>query len=401
VISNEAAREKLASLADEFLCHDREIFMRVDDSVVRRDGIIRRARGYAPDPFDLGYEAGEVLACGGELKNTFCLTKGRYAILSQHIGDLENLETLEFFEETLRNLKKVYRAEPRLVAHDLHPDYLSTRWALRQPEPRIAVQHHWAHIASCMAENHLRGPVIGVAWDGTGYGTDRQIWGGEFLVCDYERFERVAHFRYVPLVGGDKAARECWRIAAAHLHDAFGTDFLRYIEVPKVFETLLARATLKTSSSGRLFDAVSAITGVCRENTYEGEAAMLLEAAAAREEFGEFPFRLEDGVIDTRPMIRAIAEEHDPAVVSSRFHSTLASIITKVALEVRERTGIAQVCFSGGTFQNRTLVRRVVPRLEDLGFQVFTQKQVPPNDGGLALGQAAIAAACLTKRRTV
>jgi hydrogenase maturation protein HypF len=216
VTDNASAVEKLAPMADAFLLHDREIFMRVDDSVARRSGVVRRARGYAPNPIDLGFDAGDVLACGGELKNTFCLTRGRYAIPSQHIGDLENYETLRFFEETLANLKTVYRAEPRVIAHDMHPDYLSTRWAMRQGLPLVAVQHHHAHIASCMAENHLRERVIGVAFDGTGYGTDGQIWGGEFLVCDYRGFTRAAHLRYVPLAGGDRAARDAARMAAAY-----------------------------------------------------------------------------------------------------------------------------------------------------------------------------------------
>ena len=335
-------------MAEVFLLHDREIFMRVDDSVVRRSGIVRRARGFAPNPIDLGFEAGGVLACGGELKNTFCLTRGRYAILSQHIGDLENYETLEFFEETLRNLQAVYRAEPRLVAHDLHPDYLSTRWALRQERPRIAVQHHHAHIASCMAENYLSERVIGVAFDGTGYGTDGQIWGGEFLVCDFRGFERAAHLRYVPLVGGDRAAREARRMAAAFLHDAFGPGWrgidLGIPEVRwKLYEQLFAKPGLRTSSCGRLFDAVSAIAGVCGESSYEGEAAMLLEAACAPGEEGEYPFALEGDEIDTRPLIRAVAADAiagaSPGVIAARFHATMARMVERVCAELRERTG--------------------------------------------------------------
>ncbi|MDQ6666136.1 MAG: carbamoyltransferase HypF, partial [Acidobacteriota bacterium] len=294
VISNEEARRKLTSLSDALLMHDREIFMRVDDSVVRvHNGVplvLRRARGYAPETIDLGFEAGEVLACGGELKNTFCLTKGRYAILSQHIGDMENLDTLEFYEETLRNLRQVYRAAPRLIAHDLHPGYMTTRCAAARPEPRIALQHHHAHIASCMAENGIREKTIGIAFDGTGYGADGQIWGGEFLICDYSGFERAAHLRYVPLIGGDRAVRDGYRMAAAHLHDAFGGAY-RERELPlwdaaaastwKIFDRLLERPSLLTSSCGRLFDAVSSLAGVCQSSGYEGEAAMLLENASS------------------------------------------------------------------------------------------------------------------------
>jgi hydrogenase maturation protein HypF len=401
VIHNAAALEKLAPMADDFLLHDREIFMRVDDSVARPSGVLRRARGYAPDPIDLGFEAGGVLAVGGELKNAFCLTQGRYAILSQHIGDLENYETLAFFEETLANLKNVYRAEPKLIAHDLHPDYLSTRWAMRQPQPKIAVQHHHAHVASAMAENHLRERVIGVAFDGTGYGTDGQVWGGEFLVCDYRGFERAAHLRYVPLVGGDSAIREASRMGAAHLFDAFGQGW-RGIDlgIPEgrraIFERLFARPGLRTSSCGRLFDAISAIGGVCRESTYEGEAAMLLEAACLAGEDGAYPLALEGGEIDTRPLVRAAAADVmagvAPGVVAARFHNALAGMIAEVCRALRERTGIWKVCLSGGTFQNTTLAGLAVPLLAREGFEVFTQRRVPPNDGGLSLGQAAVGA---------
>ena len=406
VIDNAAALEKLAPLADVFLLHDREIFMRVDDSVARPSGVLRRARGYAPDPIDLGFEAGDVLATGGELKNTFCLTRGHYAIPSQHIGDLENFETLRFFEETLGNLKNVYRAAPRLIAHDLHPDYLSTRWAMRQPEPKIAVQHHHAHIASCMAENHLRGRVIGVAFDGTGYGTDGQIWGGEFLVCGYTGFERAAHLRYVPLAGGDRAILEASRMAAAHLFDAFGPGW-RGIPtgIPEsrhaIFERLFARPALLTSSCGRLFDALSALTGLCRESSYEGEAAMLLEAACAPEEEGAYPFALEGPEIDTRPLVRAAAADvmagAAAGVVAARFHRALAGMVAETCLAVRGRTGLDRVCLSGGAFQNATLAALSIPLLEQGGFAVFTQRRVPPNDGGLSLGQAAVAAYSSTR----
>jgi hydrogenase maturation protein HypF len=404
VTANAAALEKLAPLADAFLLHDREIFMRVDDSVARPSGVLRRARGYAPEPIDLGFEAGGVLACGGELKNTFCLTQGRYAIPSQHIGDLENYETLTFFEETLANLKNVYRAEPRLIAHDLHPDYLSTRWAMRQPQPTFAVQHHHAHVASAMAENHLRERVIGVAFDGTGYGTDGQVWGGEFLVCDYRGFERAAHLRYVPLVGGDSAVREASRMAAAHLFDAFGPGW-RGIDpgIPEarrpIFERLFAQPALRTSSCGRLFDAVSALAGVCRESSYEGEAAMLLEAACLPGEDGHYPFAFDGGEVDTRPLVRAAAADilagARAGMVAARFHNTMARMIAEVCRALRERTGIARVCLSGGTFQNVTLTALALPLLAGHGFEVFTQRRVPPNDGGLSLGQAAVAAYAL------
>ena len=326
VIDNNEAAAKLSSIADQLLTHDRDIFLRVDDSVARNfEGVprvLRRARGYAPNTITLRHEVDEVLATGAELKNTFCITKGRYAIPSQHIGDLENYETLQFFEETLRNLQSVYQAKPKLVVHDLHPDYLSTRWALARPEPKLAVQHHHAHIASCMAENGVSGKVIGVAFDGTGLGTDGQIWGGEFLICDYHAYRRYAHLRYVALPGGDRAARESWRMAAAHLYDALGPQF-RDIDLPcwsvasetswKVIHQADRKPAIRTSSCGRLFDAVSAICGISQENSYEGESAMLLEAAAQGERW-RTAYRIRRSTprqtpwtIDTRPMIREIA----------------------------------------------------------------------------------------------
>ena len=421
VTGNEEARDKLAPLADTLLTHDRDIFMRVDDSTARVFGgrlrLLRRARGCAPEAISLGHEAGEVLATGAELKNTFCLTKGSFAIVSQHIGDLENYETLQFFEETWRNLESVYQAKPRLVAHDLHPDYLSTRWVQARPEAKLGVQHHHAHVASCMAENGLREPVLGVAFDGTGYGTDGQIWGGEFLLCDYAGFERCAQLRYVALPGGDRAARQGWRMAAAHLFDAAGAS-CRDMDLPcwetvpqgswKVLEQLIRRPSLMTSSCGRLFDAVSSICGISQENGYEGESAMLLEAAATAGEGRdeeEYAFELEEQVwpwvIDSRAMIlqvaREIARGSTPGSVARCFHRSLARIIEVVCKQLRERTGVNKVCLSGGTFQNFTLLARAEELLRRDGFEVYLHAKVPPNDGGLSLGQAVIAAAFLER----
>ena len=329
VTQNAEAREKLSPLSDLVVSHNRDIFMRVDDSVIRVfedvPRVLRRARGFAPGAIRLDHEMAEVLATGPELKNTFCLTKGRYAVLSQHIGDMENLETLRFFEETLHNLRSVYQITPAVIAHDLHPDYLTTRWALARPEPKIAVQHHHAHLASCMAENGVSGTVIGVAFDGTGFGTDGQIWGGEFLLCDYRGFERCAHLRYVALPGGDRAARQGWRMASAHLRDALGPDYRR-LHLPcwdaaspstwNVIDKLIAKPAILTSSCGRLFDAVSALCGISNESNYEGESAMLLEAAASRADSrsdGTYDFGLNrqttPWTIDTRPLVAQIARE--------------------------------------------------------------------------------------------
>ena len=425
VIQNDDAVVKLSPLADRLLLHDRDIFMRVDDSVARVfEGvprILRRARGYAPSAISLGREVPEVLAAGAELKNTFCITKGRYAIPSQHIGDLENYETLQFFEETLRNLQSVYQAKPRLIAHDLHPDYLSTRWAQGRPEPKIAVQHHHAHIASCMAENGISSEVIGVAFDGAGYGADGQVWGGEFMLCDFHGFRRCAHLRYVAQPGGDRAAREGWRMAAAHLYDALGPDFRR-VDLPcwsmaspstwKLVERLLDRPAILTSSCGRLFDAVSAICGICQESSYEGESAMLLEAAAQAcprsFSLDTYPIPLDTQtdpwIIDTRPMLRQIAAEvssgRSPRMVSRCFHDSVAYIIEALCSKLREGNGVDKVCLSGGAFQNGTLLSATAPLLRRSGFQLFLHSQVPPNDGGLSLGQAVIAAAFLERTQS-
>jgi hydrogenase maturation protein HypF len=420
VIRNDEAAAKLLPIADHLLMHDRDIFMRVDDSVARIfEGIpriLRRARGYAPGAIDLLRDTAEVLATGAELKNTFCITKGRYAIPSQHIGDLQNYETLQFFEETLNNLQKVYQARPQLIVHDLHPDYLSTRWALNRAEPKLAVQHHHAHIASCMAENAINEEVIGIAFDGTGLGDDGQIWGGEFLLCDYYGYRRCAHLRYVALPGGDRAAQQGWRMAAAHLHDTLGPDF-RSVPLScwqaasahswKIIDQALERPALRTSSCGRLFDAVSAICGISIENSYEGEAAMLLEATAesTNESGGIYDIEVDTQQvpwsIDTRPMLREIARQiasgRAPAIVARCFHDSIADMMNSVCTKLRERSGVDKVCLSGGAFQNFTLVSLAVELLRRNGFRVHLHAQVPPNDGGLSLGQAVIGAAYLER----
>jgi hydrogenase maturation protein HypF len=366
---------------------------------------------------DLRREMDDVLGVGAELKNTFCLTKGQYAILSQHIGDFENLETQRFFEETLRNLSGVYRATPVLIAHDLHPNYLSTRWAMRQAQPKIGVQHHHAHVASCMAENGIDQPVIGIAWDGTGYGTDGQIWGGEFLICDFDGFRRAAHLRYVPLVGGDRTARECWRAAAAHLLDSHGDNYssaaeiIRHAAPPswwKTFDQMLTRPGIRTSSAGRLFDAVAALTGICLESSYEGEGAMLLEAAASESRSDAvYPFSIDPQeriwTVDTRPIIQSIARErtfrHNPKDIARAFHRTLGHIMKALSVSLRDETGINTICLSGGTFQNAVLLSEALPLLRAEGFDVFQHSRVPANDGGVSLGQAVIAATALRANR--
>ncbi len=398
VTANAEAHERLADMADWFLTHNRDIFMRADDSVVRvfegRERVLRRSRGFAPEVMDLGREVPELLACGGELKNAFCLTKGRHAILSQHIGDLENYETLVFFEETLANLKKLFRVTPRAVVHDLHPQYLSTRYARELDLPKIAVQHHEAHIASCMLENGLEGEVIGVAFDGTGYGTDGAIWGGEFFAGGYRGFTRRAHFRYVPMPGGDAAVREPWRMAASYRLDTFGPE---PVSEPRerIIRQMIERGvnTVPTSSCGRLFDAVASMIGLRHEVNFEGQAAIELEMIADPAIEEAYPFALDGTAIDFRPMIERIANETaSQAAIAAKFHNTVAAAIVETCLRIRIDTGLRRVCLSGGTFQNVLLLERAVAGLRRNGFEVYLHAKVPPNDGGIALGQAAMAA---------
>lgn len=409
IVSSEDELPRLEPLADRFLVHNRRIRTRVDDSVVRvfegRELVLRRSRGYAPVPVALGREVDQVLACGGELKNTFCLTKDRYAILSQHIGDLENYETMVFFEETLEHMKRFFRVEPRAVAHDLHPNYLSTKFAQAiEGVRKIGVQHHHAHIAACMAENRLDGPVIGVAFDGTGYGTDGKIWGGEFLLADYAGFERRAHLRYVPLAGGDAAIRQPWRSALAYLNDA-GLALELPVEprARAVVERMIERRinTVDTSSCGRLFDAVASLAGVRQETNYEGQAAIELEALAAGGIRERYPFTIRGEEIDMRPAIAGVVEDvrlgRQAPEISARFHNTVAAMVVEVCSLLSRESGLNRVCLSGGTFQNFYLLERVVGGLRQGGLEVFLHSQVPPNDGCIALGQAMVANALLER----
>jgi hydrogenase maturation protein HypF len=413
VSRNHEASPRLKGLADHFLLHNREIQTRVDDSVVQcfegREYPVRRSRGFAPEPVDLGMPVREILACGGELKNTLCLTKDHYGILSQHIGDLENLETMEFFRETLGHLKRFFRVSPVAAAHDLHPNYMSSRFALEESGlPAIGVQHHHAHIASCMADNGLQGRVMGVAFDGTGYGTDGQIWGGEFLLCDFGEFARRGHLSYIPLAGGDSAVRQPWRSALAYLGAAFGPDTATlplplFREVPPkqvaIVKTMIERRiqVVQTSSCGRLFDAVSSILGLRHETTYEGQAAIELEATATDgEEIYPFQFAGADPFqIDLRETIRSIANDVLTGVpvsrISANFHRTMGQVIVDGCARIRKSDDVNRVCLSGGTFQNLRLLEYAVAGLRNCGFEVFFHHRVPANDGGLALGQAVIA----------
>jgi hydrogenase maturation protein HypF len=420
---NKEAVKRLSGIADYFLVHNRDIYARYDDSVTmierKQVQIIRRARGYAPFPIHLNFPAKQVLACGAEDKNTFCLTRDNYAFISQHIGDMENMETMEHFEATIKLYQKLFRIKPEIIAHDLHPDYLATIYALELASKNrnlktVAVQHHHAHIVSCLIDNRIEAPVIGVALDGTGYGNDSTVWGGEFLVADYRRFQRMGHLEYLPLPGGVAAIHKPYRIALGYLlhlmrDDFSNTDlaFLREID-PVEINLIKQQAqsglnTPLTSSMGRLFDAVSALIGIRDVIDYEGQAAIELEMAAheASEPTGDagYTFAVIDQngtlVIRLKELFTAIIDDlhHDIPRnrIAAKFHDTVARMISETCLLIGKKTGINQVALSGGVFQNRLLLRKVVPLLKASRFTVFTHQQVPCNDGGISLGQAAIA----------
>jgi hydrogenase maturation protein HypF len=383
--------------------------------------MLRRSRGYAPFPIRLNLELKEILACGGELKNTFCLTKGTYAFLSQHIGDMENYETFASYQASVEHFQRLFRVNPQAVAYDLHPDYLATRYALELAEAqglrRVPVQHHHAHVVSCMAENGVDAEVIGVALDGTGYGTDGHIWGGEFLLADCRRFRRLGHLKYVPLPGGEAAIKRPYRMAVSHLLSAFGEEALDLplelwaqigeAELALVRRMMAAKVNCPlTSSCGRLFDAVSALLGVRGVVNYEGQAAIELEMLAAEgvdevydwSQASSYPI-----IIDPAPVLRGVVSDLrrdvDRAAISAKFHNTIADIIVGVSQAARERTGINRVALSGGVFQNMYLLGRTLDGLERQGFEALIHHQVPANDGGIALGQAVIANARLSRRK--
>ncbi|MGC2300475.1 MAG: carbamoyltransferase HypF [Acidobacteriaceae bacterium] len=413
VTDNTEAEIHLAGIADAFAHHNRRIHTRVDDSLVRVvSGQImpmRRARGYAPQPVWLGRGEAEVLACGAQKKNALCLTRDGFAIPSQHLGDLENFETLRFFEETLERMSRLFHVRPAAVAHDLHPGYLSTQFALKLGIQPIGVQHHHAHIASCMAEHHLDGPVIGVAWDGTGFGTDGTIWGGEFLAADYQGFDRFARLRPVLLAGGDAGVREPWRVARSYLFDTFGAmpesprwPAMASPERLRIIDAMLARRvnTIPTSSAGRLFDAVASLIGLRHNVSFEGQAAMMLEAAADAHPDSDDPYDFalagaSPVEIDLRPMIRQIVagvEAGQPHTrIAARFHRTMVAVVLAVCRRMRTELQLNSVCLSGGCFQNALLLAGCLESRRNEGFEVFSHREVPANDGGISLGQAAIA----------
>jgi hydrogenase maturation protein HypF len=414
------AATRLTGIADALLLHDRAIRTRVDDSVSRvvRGRIlpIRRSRGYVPLPVRLPVPSPQpVLACGSALKNTFCLTRDTQAFVSHHVGDLDDYSTYRSYVDGIAHLTALLDVVPAVVAHDLHPDYPSTRYATELHDVElVGVQHHHAHIASCLADNGVTGPVIGVAFDGLGLGSDGTAWGGEFLVADLTGFSRAAHLSAVPMPGGDVATRQPWRMAAAHLAAAYGEALpagLAVVQRQGVrWEQVLSVArsgtnTPLTSSAGRLFDAVSALLGIRDVVTYEGQAAIELEHIADPGETGSYPIPVShDAVaqIDVGALVRALADDLTQGipvpVLAGRFHNALADVVLAVCARLREEHGLSTVALSGGVFQNALLLTRCLDRLEPAGFTVLTHHQVPPNDGGISLGQAAVAAALLRAR---
>ena len=428
-IDNDEARQRLGAIADAFLMHDREILQHCDDSVMAvvdsAPQLIRRARGFVPLGVELPLDSPPLLAVGGHLKNVFALARGRHVYQSQHLGDLENLTGLEFFRESLDHLMRTFEIEPETVVHDLHPGYLSTQWAGEWARERglgrIAAQHHHAHLAGCMAEHGLEGPVIGLALDGTGYGSDGRIWGGEALICRMESFERFAHLEYVPMPGGEAAIREPWRMAMGHLHAAgFDVESGAMLGLfgsaegeTRVLRQMIERGvnTPLTSSLGRLFDAAAAVVLGRRVVDYEAQAAIELEGLAV-DEPDEPGYRMEIAGgdwarrepvrISAAPLWRELIGELRAGVskarIAGRFHAGVAAGFVRAAVMARSATGLSQVALSGGCMHNRRLARLLRAGLEMEGFQVFQHRNVSPGDGGLSYGQAVVAAATLAKR---
>ncbi len=423
-IRNREAVHRLKGIADYFLVHNRDILVRCDDSIVmvagKKQQILRRSRGFVPRPVELAESFPDVLALGPQLKATQCILKGKFAFLSPHLGDLETPQARDFFSESLTLMQRITETNPSVIACDYHPAYYSTKVAAELDCERvIRVQHHHAHIVSCMAENQISGEVIGLAMDGTGFGLDGNAWGGEFLVADERQFRRFGHLQYFVLPGGEKAIHEPWRIAASLLKSAYGQSWLSIAEklgvvsakssgvlLDKIMENKINSPL--TSGLGRLFDGIAAIMGLRRSVSFEGQAAMELEGRITEASGASFPFEIkqdEEGcfILDMSPTIRSIVDEvlsgTDKGIISSSFHWTLSRAFAAMAGEMRAATGIKRVVLSGGCFQNRILLERIVSELENAGFTVYCHNQVPANDGGVALGQAVVAASLIKNRK--
>jgi hydrogenase maturation protein HypF len=421
-ISNREAFDRLRGIADYFLVHNRDILVRCDDSIAfvadKTPRLLRRARGYVPQPVQLRDSYPQVLALGGQLKTAQCILKDRFAFVSPHIGDMETPQARDFFHESITLMKRITKSDPQIVACDYHPSYYSTKAAQELHAAKvIKVQHHHAHIVSCMAENKIEGKVIGLAMDGTGYGMDGNAWGGEFMIADETGFERFGHLQYIVLPGGEKAIHEPWRIAVSLLKAAYGPSWretaLRWNLVPDqnsydlLDKIIDGRINSPLSSGlGRLFDGVAALIGAHRQVSFEGQAAMELEMLATDSLGQAYPFDIlrdkdKPYIIDTGAMIKAIVADleagRSPAKIAASFHQTLIEAFTAMADEMRKAAGLTRVALSGGCFQNKILLQGAIDKLRHSGFDVYCHKQVPANDGGISLGQAVAAASMIKK----
>ena len=412
IIDDSAAEKKLMTVADSLVSYNRIIRNRTDDSVVRiingKINIIRRSRGWVPQPVDLNFKVEGILALGAEQKNSFCIGKHFQAIMSQYTGDLKNIFTCDFYKETIDRFSDLFRFKPEYIACDMHPDYFSTNYASflgkKHNIPVIRVQHHHAHIVSAMAEHGLDEKVIGISMDGTGYGTDGNTWGGEFLLADNSNFERFTHFDYIPMPGGDMVVEEPWRMAFSYLYKYFG-DTIDYDSMT-VFRsvdrqrlTLLKEMIQKgincplSSGAGRLFDAVSALLGICPVTSFDSEAPMRLESAINSETDHHYPFSTGGSVVfaETFKAIIADMQHSDVSLISAKFHNTVAQAILEVSESIRKETSLEKVVLSGGVFQNKYLLEKTIQKLTQKMFKVYTNHQVPVNDGGISLGQLVVA----------
>ena len=413
-IEDDEAFENLGKVSDAVLGYNRSIYNRVDDSVAiivnDKERLLRRSRGFVPSPIRLSLPTEGIFAAGAELVNCFAVGKGNEALLSQHIGDLKNMETYTFYKESIDRFGKLFRFKPELMACDKHPDYLSTRFAQESGLPLVEVQHHHAHITSCMAEHGLDEQVIGVSFDGTGYGDDGHIWGGEFFVCDLNGYKRKNHFEYLPIPGGDKAIKEPWRMGLSYLYRSMGEriwdiDIPLMKNRPRAEMELLVDSIAKginaplSSSAGRLFDAVSAIMGLVHHATFHAESPMRLEATIGEQHDNRYEYQTKSDIISFIPMIEEIVEDitgkESEAYVALKFHNTIVDVIVKTVKQLAGKYGLKKVVLSGGTFQNKFILSNTEHLLEVEGFEVFSQQKVPTNDGGIALGQMIVA----SKRR--
>ena len=414
LIDNADAIEKFSSITDALVLHNRDIFNRTDDSVVRiMDGherILRRSRGYVPAPVRTSFNTEGIVAFGAELTNCFCVGKGDKAFLSQHIGDLQSAETTLFYEKSITQFIKLFRIKPSLLCTDMHPDYISTRTGLSFGSlPLVMVQHHHAHIASCMAEHGLDEKVIGVAFDGTGYGTDGNIWGSEFMICDLNDFTRLTHFEYIPMPGGDSATEEPWRIAVSWLYKVYGRSFLN-LDIPLLYEIdrdkieIIIRMIDKnincplTCGAGRLFDAVASILGLVQVATYQAEGPMRLESLVQNDCSDCYPYIRGETISFDKTLLAIVEDLHnniEKMTIATKLHNTIILSIFDTVSSIRSKEGINKVILSGGVFQNKYLLTRTIGLLRKSNFEVYSHISVPANDGGLALGQLAVA----SKRR--